>query len=267
MIVCRAFDWRNDPRLRRLVPAAAAQIEVARLGRDRGPASPERCRLRARVVFGAAVGDPPASTAPVPVPRWRRGGVERTDLHYGERSVRPLLDQQAAGGGEASRTAAGRVDDGRQGPLRRDGLHPPADRAGGAAGRGLARVPAAPDGRRRRQHRPAALRVRARDALRLLRRPSVVQPAGIADRLAHRLGAAPGPPGSGQTDAVLPPGRGADAVRARTGSPARPQGRPLPHQGPGIRGPGRGPGPDRAGMDALGAVARPRVAGPGAGID
>ena len=34
VIVCRAFDWRNDPRLRRLVPAAAAQIEVARLGRD-----------------------------------------------------------------------------------------------------------------------------------------------------------------------------------------------------------------------------------------
>ena len=34
VIVCRAFDWRNDPRLRRLVPSAAARIEVEELPRD-----------------------------------------------------------------------------------------------------------------------------------------------------------------------------------------------------------------------------------------
>ena len=34
VIVCRAFDWRNDPRLRRLAPAAEAQVEVGELGRD-----------------------------------------------------------------------------------------------------------------------------------------------------------------------------------------------------------------------------------------
>ena len=33
VIVCRAFDWRNDPRLRRLVPAAA-HVEVAELSRE-----------------------------------------------------------------------------------------------------------------------------------------------------------------------------------------------------------------------------------------
>ena len=34
VVVCRAFDWRNDPRLRRLVPAPAAQVEVTELARD-----------------------------------------------------------------------------------------------------------------------------------------------------------------------------------------------------------------------------------------
>ena len=34
VIVCRAFDWRHDPRLRRLVPAPAAQIEVPELAHD-----------------------------------------------------------------------------------------------------------------------------------------------------------------------------------------------------------------------------------------
>lgn len=33
VVVCRAFDWRNDPALRRLLPAAEARIEVAELDR------------------------------------------------------------------------------------------------------------------------------------------------------------------------------------------------------------------------------------------
>ena len=34
VLVCRAFDWRNDPRLRRLEPAGAVRIEVEVLARD-----------------------------------------------------------------------------------------------------------------------------------------------------------------------------------------------------------------------------------------
>ncbi len=34
VVVCRAFDWRNDPRLRRLLPVAEAQIDVPALTRD-----------------------------------------------------------------------------------------------------------------------------------------------------------------------------------------------------------------------------------------
>ncbi len=33
VVVCRAFDWRNDPRLRRLLPAAEARIDVSELDR------------------------------------------------------------------------------------------------------------------------------------------------------------------------------------------------------------------------------------------
>ena len=33
VVVCRAFDWRNDPRLRRLVPGAEARIEVTGFAR------------------------------------------------------------------------------------------------------------------------------------------------------------------------------------------------------------------------------------------
>ena len=33
VVVCRAFDWRNDPALRRLLPAAEARIEVSELDR------------------------------------------------------------------------------------------------------------------------------------------------------------------------------------------------------------------------------------------
>ena len=33
VVVCRAFDWRNDPGLRRLLPAAEARIEVSELDR------------------------------------------------------------------------------------------------------------------------------------------------------------------------------------------------------------------------------------------
>ncbi len=34
VLACRTFDWRNDPRLRRLLPAAGAQVEVTALARD-----------------------------------------------------------------------------------------------------------------------------------------------------------------------------------------------------------------------------------------
>ena len=34
VVVCRTFDWKNDPRLRRLMPARDAQIEVSELARD-----------------------------------------------------------------------------------------------------------------------------------------------------------------------------------------------------------------------------------------
>jgi hypothetical protein len=34
VVACRAFDWRNDPRLRRLVPAPAARIEVVPFAGD-----------------------------------------------------------------------------------------------------------------------------------------------------------------------------------------------------------------------------------------
>ena len=33
VVVCRAFDWRNDPRLRRLLPAAETRIDVSELDR------------------------------------------------------------------------------------------------------------------------------------------------------------------------------------------------------------------------------------------
>ena len=102
---------------------------------------------------------------------------------------------------------------------------------------------------------------------RLLRVPGVVQQAGIAGLLAHRLGAAPVPPRPGPADPDLPPGRGSGAVRARARSVARPQGRAPPRQGPGVRDPGRRAGTDRTRMDALGAVAGLRAAGAGAGLD
>ena len=207
VVVCRAFDWRNDPRLRRLEPAGAVRIEVEVLARDEvervlddAGFDPTSFRARQLEILRlpqhlALFLDSDAES------------VASTDVRRRNRPLRPLLDREAPGSGTAGRAAAGRVDGGDEGPLRRDELHATAHRAARERLDDVSpRLPPASGGRGRR-HRPRpALRVRARHPVRLLRRPGMVQPARIARIVADQLRAASVPARPRPSDAGLPPG-------------------------------------------------------------
>ena len=62
VVVCRAFDWENDSRMRKLIPDSEAQVEVTEFTVDEGRGNFVRREIRSRVVPTTPTG-PPASSA------------------------------------------------------------------------------------------------------------------------------------------------------------------------------------------------------------
>ena len=67
VVVCRAFDWENDSRLRQLMPDSYAQVDVTEFTVDEVKTILSDADFDPGVVSGATVGTPAASTEPVTI--------------------------------------------------------------------------------------------------------------------------------------------------------------------------------------------------------